>query len=179
MSQSNPYAPTAETMSADPFTTVPQSTELATLGERFLGALIDGVIQLVLIIPFSFGIGFAFAAAVGAEGVQTYQYAIEAAGALVGVGIFLALNGYLLASKGKTIGKVVMKTTIVHRDTEQLLPFWPLIGKRYAWLWACSLIPIVGGIIPLIDALLIFRSNRACLHDDIAKTKVIKDQIRA
>jgi hypothetical protein len=37
-----------------------------------------------------------------------------------------------------------------------------------------SLIPVAGNSIPMIDALMIFRENRHCLHDDFAGTKVIK-----
>ncbi len=91
----------------------------------------------------------------------------------IGLGVFVALHGYLLATRGQTIGKVVMKTKIVTESGEQL-PFAELYLKRYFILQAISLIPFVGMFVGIIDALFIFRSNRKCLHDDIAGTKVIK-----
>ena len=36
------------------------------------------------------------------------------------------------------------------------------------------MIPYIS-IILLIDVLMIFRANKACLHDDIANTKVVAD----
>jgi hypothetical protein len=43
---------------------------------------------------------------------------------------------------------------------------------------AIAMIPYVGNVIALIDVLMIFRTSRKCLHDDIAGTKVIVYQPR-
>ena len=40
-------------------------------------------------------------------------------------------------------------------------------------MWAISIIPVIGSLVGLIDALLIFRDNRRCLHDNIADTMVV------
>ncbi len=171
MNDVNPYSPTAE-VASDPFGYDASGQKLATRGERFLGALIDWIIQLILVLPLAIGLGIF----VGMQMSESRAASLiaELAGGVMGVVIFLAVNGYLLATQGRTVGKMVMKTRIVDRNTNQIQPFWPLILKRYSWLWLLTLIPIVGGIIPLIDALMIFRANIACLHDDVANTKVIK-----
>ena len=35
------------------------------------------------------------------------------------------------------------------------------------------MVPFVGGLVSLVDALLIFRDDRRCLHDEIADTIVV------
>ena len=36
------------------------------------------------------------------------------------------------------------------------------------------MIPVLGNLISLVDAILIFREEHNCLHDDIAKTRVVR-----
>ena len=98
----------------------------------------------------------------------------QVGGGILGIGGFLLINGYLLATQGRTVGKLVMKTRIVSRETGELVPFAPLVLKRYLWLWLLAMIPYIGGVVGLIDSVLIFRANHACLHDDFAGTRVIK-----
>ncbi|WP_161604291.1 RDD family protein [Roseiconus nitratireducens] len=171
MNDINPYAATTETIE-DPYG-YQGGSELATRGQRLLGAIIDGLIQMVIVVPLGIALGMVIAMTLG-DGMVT-QLVANVAGGILGFLVFLALNGYLLATQGKTIGKLAIKTRIVDRDTGQLVPFWPLIGKRYLWLWLIAPIPFFNFIVPLINVLLIFRENRACLHDDIAHTKVIAD----
>ena len=53
-----------------------------------------------------------------------------------------------------------------------------VVLKRNVSMQVLAMIPIVGNFIALIDALMIFRASRKCLHDDIAGTKVIVYQPR-
>ena len=85
----------------------------------------------------------------------------------------MLLNGYLLSTRGQTIGKLVVGTKIVDADTEQLVPLWPLFFKRFLLIQILSAIPLVGNFVGLADTLLIFRENKRCLHDDLANTKVV------
>ena len=39
--------------------------------------------------------------------------------------------------------------------------------------WVIASVPLVGSLYALVDALLIFRSSRKCLHDTIADTIVV------
>jgi hypothetical protein len=54
----------------------------------------------------------------------------------------------------------------------------PNLGRvvllRYAPMSVASLVPGVGGLLNLIDVLMIFGSERRCLHDRIAATKVVR-----
>jgi hypothetical protein len=46
--------------------------------------------------------------------------------------------------------------------------------KRFLVISMLGLVPRVGDWVGIVDVLMIFRKDRNCLHDDIAKTRVIK-----
>ena len=51
-----------------------------------------------------------------------------------------------------------------------LLPVWQIVP----WPWGLlGLVPLIGWLFALADALLIFRDSRKCLHDNIADTIVV------
>lgn len=149
------------------------SRPLATRGERFLGALIDGLIGT----PLVMGLAFAFAFVALEYDIDLESPEVELLstvfGFLLGAAIFLALHGYLLTTRGQTIGKLVMKTQIVSND-DRLLPLSRLVLRRYLPLWIVVSIPGVGNFFAFANALAIFRENRKCFHDDLAGTKVVK-----
>ncbi len=167
----NPYA--APTTQSDLQMHPGLDGPLASLGDRFVGAFIDGIILLLVIVPASIVIGIAVAAA----GMSADSWAFSLLTTLIGLPVmavaFLVINGHLLASRGQTVGKYLIKTQIVG-DDGKIQPLMPLFFKRYLSVWLLSSIPIIGGFISLIDALLVFRGSRKCLHDDIAGTHVIK-----
>jgi uncharacterized RDD family membrane protein YckC len=165
----NPYAPSLGP-SLLPEEQLGQG-ELATLGERFAGSLIDGIINLVVALPVGFAVGLGMGSAFGNGPVQ--NIVVQILGGVVGILLFLAVQGYFLATRSQTIGKMALGTKIV-TDDGGTLPFGELYAKRYLILQLVALIPFIGGFIGLVDAVMIFRSNRKCLHDDIAGTKVIK-----
>lgn len=150
-------------------------SELATLGTRFLGSIIDGLligalmlpILFVVVIPMIFGVTLAEA------GVLAYNPLYILIGFVLGQVIFLLIQGYLLANNGQTVGKLVLRTRIVDSETKQILPFGPLYLKRYFLPSLMYSIPMVGPFLSLINACLIFRGNRKCMHDEIAGTSVI------
>ncbi|MCU0707398.1 MAG: RDD family protein [Pirellula sp.] len=164
----NPYAPT---MSPAIREDASLDGELATRSERFAGAFIDGIINLIASLPLAFGVGMIVGATMGDTVVS--QLVAQVLGGMIGIGIFVAIQGYFLATRSQTIGKMAVKTKIVS-DSGQPLTFAELYFKRYLILQVASLVPFIGGFVGLADALAIFRANRKCLHDDIAGTKVIK-----
>ena len=50
-----------------------------------------------------------------------------------------------------------------------------VIFLRWLPVVLLGMIPFVGRVVGLVDALLIFRTERRCLHDNIADTIVITD----
>lgn len=92
---------------------------------------------------------------------------------LAGFIVFLVLHGYLLATRGQTIGKMLLHIRIVRSDgTKATLV--RLAGLRYFVNSVLALIPVVGWLYGLVDALMIFRESRKCVHDNLADTIVIK-----
>ena len=170
----NPYAAPREASIQDPQLFSAGEAQLATRSERFAGSFIDGIIA----IPFVFGLAFLMGAALVVFGLDPSGPAFEIISSFVGAAIFgivfLTINGYLLATKGQSVGKLIMKTQIVSDSTGTILPFGPLVLKRYIPLWAISALPIIGFWFGMANAVAIFRANRKCIHDDIAGTKVIK-----
>lgn len=145
---------------------------LAGRGERLGAALIDGVISLATFLPVAALTGyFGKVMEAARSGVQVSFLTTLGYGVL-GMVIFLLVQGYPLAKTGQTWGKKLLWIRIADLDGGQP-PFWRLIALRYLPTQAISLVPIVGGIYALVDALFIFRQDKRCLHDLIAGTRVV------
>ena len=50
-----------------------------------------------------------------------------------------------------------------------------ILGLRYVLVMLVAVIPFIGGLLGVIDFLFIFRSDRRCVHDLIAGTKVVSN----
>lgn len=152
----------------------PGELVLGGRGARLGAVLIDVVIALLavwivtLLTPWSPYRGATLAAAAGRPLAATLLLNV-----VFGFGLFVAVHGYLLATRGQTIGKLALGLRIVRTDGSRAT-FGRLIGLRYGVGNAVIAIPVVGGIYGLVDALLIFRNTRKCLHDNIADTIVVK-----
>lgn len=103
---------------------------------------------------------------------QRLSYGSTILYSILGIGIFLAINGYFLAKQGQTIGKIAVKTRIVDLNGN-ICPFAKMFVLRYVVLWAIHTIPIIGNIVGLVDVLFIFGKEKRCIHDYIAGTKVV------
>jgi uncharacterized RDD family membrane protein YckC len=144
-------------------------TQLAGRGARLAGAIIDGVILLGLwwvvglVTPWNiFSPKLAQAGVFALFGLQ-----------LLGLLLFAIVNGYLLMSRGQTVGKLLLGMRITRQDGSAAAP-GRVIGLRYGVGWLISAVPVVGMVYALVDCLLIFRADRRCLHDLIADTIVVK-----
>ncbi len=88
----------------------------------------------------------------------------------------------LLATRGQTIGKIIMKIRIVDAQTGEHPGWARLIFLRTIVNWLISgvlnAIPVVGqglgGLYFIIDSLFIFRADHRTIHDLIAGTRVDK-----
>lgn len=165
----NPYS--APQMSGD----VTKSTDdLADLGARLGGAIVDGLVMIPAVVAV-FAVVFSLYES-GVIGLED-EVADELIGSLIGTVIgalwFLLVNGYLLATRGQSIGKLAAGTRIVDAETNELVPLGRLFFRRFAAIQLILAIPFIGNLIGLVDVLMIFRENRRCLHDVFANTKVI------
>jgi uncharacterized RDD family membrane protein YckC len=147
---------------------------LASLGKRFWGSLIDAAIVTIPIIIIILVIVVTMEPNQNELEQMTIaqQYAIEAAFFFAYWLVFLLFNGYVLYTRGQTIGKVLMRTRIV--DLNGNIPqFGRVFFLRYLIPGFAMQIPCIGSIFGLIDCLFIFGAERRCVHDYIAGTKVI------
>lgn len=86
--------------------------------------------------------------------------------------LFAAVNGVLLARRGQTVGKALLGLRIVRPDGSAAT-LVRLLVVRYGVGYAVAVVP-VAQVYNFLDALLIFRASRRCLHDQIADTIVVK-----
>ena len=184
MSEENPYTPPVNQVEDPPIqSAVPSSHNYASLGARFLGKLIDVLIMIPL--GLVIGVGYALVSpptkvivvektsdlfSMGATG---YGYGETLLLAVLGIAAYIGIQWTFWASTGQSIGKKVMKTQVVNLDGSQASAK-TIALKRYAIMSLIGNVPVAGGLVSLIGVLLIFRRDRNCLHDDIAKTRVVK-----
>jgi uncharacterized RDD family membrane protein YckC len=167
--ENNPYAapaaPVADPVSADPG--VP-----AERTQRFSAALIDFAIALAYGLPLAWALG-----------IYEYTYhtprlpiphnLLYINGAIT-LAIFLLIHGYWLSKYGQTVGKRVVRIRIVDMASGDKPPFARLVLLRYLVIGVLGYIPVVGGLVTLVDVLFIFRQDRRCIHDLICGTRVVK-----
>lgn len=89
--------------------------------------------------------------------------------------VFFALNGYLLLRHGQTLGKRLLNIAIVDLNNQPVTVL-NLVLNRYLIQLAMIIIPFLN---PIDYLIMFFRRDRRCLHDLIAKTKVIDLRIKA
>ena len=158
----------------------PSSLALAGRSARLAAGFIDGAISAAVMSPFMYASGYL--ARVAAGGATPSE---KIAWTVLGGLVFMMIQGYLLATRGQTIGKMLMQIQIVDAETQRLLPFIRGAVYRYCWLLplvaVAAFIPghldgLVVGAASLLDASLIFGSGRRCLHDYIAGSIVVAYQ---
>jgi uncharacterized RDD family membrane protein YckC len=149
---------------------VPEATDglvLGSRGQRLLAAVIDVMVSLA---------AFFLARAVTPWDpfAETRDYfSLSLRDPAMGFVLFLLLNGYLLATQGRTIGKRLIGLRIVRSDGSPV-SFGRMIGLRYGVFSLLNVLPALGQLVGIVDSLCIFRASRRCLHDELADTVVIK-----
>jgi uncharacterized RDD family membrane protein YckC len=149
---------------------------LATRGRRLAGAVLDGLVCAVVIIPVGILVHWnPFDPTVQ----RNFQFGLL--GWLLGTACFLGINGYLLVHRGQTIAKKVLGMKIVRPDGGRVSAFRILVLRYGAYVLARFPYSLlfgvnlwIGGLLAWIDDLLIFRDSRRCLHDVIADTIVVR-----
>ena len=123
---------------------------LATRWNRLWGAIIDGIIAMVIMLPVMYMTGYwEKAMAQTATITEAIIYGV------FGLVLFAVLHGYLLATQGQTIGKKLVGTRIVSSTSNEILPFWKVFFIR------C--LPIsVAAQIPLAGQFLIIKKQKMC-----------------
>lgn len=165
---SNPYA----TSGLGGPVSEPINLRLADLGKRFLGALVDGGVGIVFMGP-----GYAMMTIGGILSEQNKNLVplifVGFALMLLGGIALLATQLYLLATRSQTIGKYFLKTQIVDFNTGVRSDFVQCFLLRSLLNGVIGAVPCLGMIYGIVDVCFIFREDKRCIHDLLAKTCVI------
>ena len=159
----NPYAsPRAD---AAPRHAASVKEVLASRSARLAAVMIDFVCALLITLPLLSAAIFVSAseqnAAVGGLGIMA---------SLAGLVVLGIVQASYIVREGQTIGKKVMKIRIVDHVDGQI-PHWTrVLGMRYLLNAALRQIPLYV----LVDVLFIFGAEQRCVHDYLARTKVIE-----
>ncbi len=166
--QSTYETPTAPSEEAG----TPNGPELAGRGRRLGAYLIDLIIAgIVLGVLAVLNLGISLEDL--ARDPMTQQ--MSTAGGIAYLVIFMVINGYLLVTKGQTLGKLALGIRIVDAVSNGAATAVKILGLRYVLVMLVGAIPIIGGLLGLIDFLFIFREDRRCVHDLLAGTKVVSN----
>jgi len=165
------------------FTAPVNTLELAGRGTRLGAAIIDRAIAALCSLPGFLLMGPAFVTLMlaASRGEEPNFEEIDAAGLLLGTLVAglgwlaqFAVQLWMLTTRGQSIGKRLLNIRIV------LFQDNGAPGFLHAWLLRnfvpgiISLVPYLGFVFVLVDALFIFTEQRRCIHDHIAGTKVVK-----
>ena len=175
--ETNPYAAPGAVVEDAPVNTDLQSRK-ATRWQRFWGAFIDSFIVGMFAWPLSmwwashYGINHAATAQLLEKLPFTGSTAMTVSAVLLL--LIVAINLNLLSKNGQTIGKRTVGTKLVRTDGSTV-EVWRVVVLRWLPLFVVRWIPFVGSLAGIADALVIFGSDKRCIHDYIADTIVITD----
>jgi uncharacterized RDD family membrane protein YckC len=170
----DPYAPPKTDVNAD---ALPPSGDvrLADRGTRLAAAIIDGLLYMCVLIPLIVAAIHTGAFNDASNRPSFYHLFVDSTLGLLSLAgwlALLALQAYLVATTGQSIAKRLFNIRIVKVDGSPA-GFTAGVLIRNWLIVILQQIPVVNMVLPWIDALLIFRQDRRCLHDLLAGTKVI------
>jgi uncharacterized RDD family membrane protein YckC len=142
--------------------------ELAKRSSRLAAAIVDGLCAAVPVLGLYIVFGFVLEVTTR----RGMPPGLELAGPLLAFLAFVCINAFFLRRNGQTLGKKLGGIRIASLDGN-VPGLAKVILVRYFPIWLVSLIPFVGSFLILIDLLFIFRSDRRCIHDWLAGTRVI------
>jgi len=176
----NPFAPPKAAV-AD----VPQSARppLASRGLRFLAMILDGIIANIFVyVPLAVVLALTAGAAAAATAFTTptqfwltliTSWSAALLAGFAGFAVWAVITIALVSRNGQTIAKRLFGMKVVRSDGSKAS-----LGRIF-WLrnvvnTIIMLIPLIGFLYFLVDALMIFGEQRQCVHDKIADTIVVQ-----
>lgn len=142
---------------------------LASRWARLGASIIDSIIMMFVVVPVMYFTGGFDGIMDGREPGFVYMFSMG----ILSFIVFFAINYRYLVANGQTIGKKVLEIKIV--DLNGNVPvFQPHLVIRYAVYLLPGQIPVVGQFFSLVNVLFIFGKEKRCIHDLVAKTKVVQ-----
>lgn len=175
--QPNPFAPPkAQVADVGAGTGV----DYAGRGLRLGAALLDGlffalIVYLPAVLMVMVTVGASAVRFQPGMGVLQLLAALSAGFVAGGIGLIVWawITIVLVSRHGQTLAKRLLGIKVVRRDGSRAS-----LGRIF-WLrnvvnTLIAMVPLVGGIYSLVDALMIFSDTRQCIHDRLADTIVIR-----
>lgn len=163
----NPYQPPTSTDFSGE--RAPAFDGSASRSSRLWASLIDGLLISVIVVPAQYfaGVYQDFPKISQPPFPQSLLWLVA------GIAITLAVQGRPLVRSAQTIGKKVMNIQIVNVSDGRPAPFERIVLWRLLPPMLVAQIPYVGGFLGMVNVLLIFRQDRRCGHDHLARTRVV------
>ncbi len=168
--QHNPYvAPSAAVVEQ----TAIDDDRLAGRGERLAASIVDTILMLAIVMPAMYFGGYFSEVMQAAQRGERISFLFQLAWGVGGFLVFVLVQGFPLATSAQTWGKRLLGIRIETMDARQP-PLATLLLRRYLPMQLVARIPLLGGLIAMVDSLMIFRADHRCGHDLIAGTRVVK-----
>ena len=160
---------------------VEDSPQLAGRGTRLGAVLLDGLVNVIGLGPGLIWMVMVFnshsmSGQMNGDAVDLVYFTQHLSGPLLAILlpllIILVVQTWLLCKQGQTLGKLWLKIRIVRTDGSKA-GFVHVLLLRSFVMQLLTAIPVVGGLLALVDPLLIFREDRRCIHDLLADTCVV------
>jgi uncharacterized RDD family membrane protein YckC len=148
---------------------VPGVLDLAGLSRRFRAVIVDGFAILVMAWVLMLGLGLvaALLSSAMSEGSEFVMLAVMLLFYPLMLGLPIVYEALMLRLRGQTLGKLMMGVRVVTPEGGELTwgQAWGRAGMR----------AVLGGCCALIDAVpAMFDKDKKCIHDMVAKTRVVK-----
>ena len=131
---------------------------LGSPGRRLIAKLIDRLVLALALAP---------GALVALLSASRLAALVVTVAALVFV---LGFEWWLIGRRGQSPGKYLLGLRIISSEGDEV-GFLRGVGQR---VWLMGLLGgVLAGVPLVLDPLFVFRADRRCLHDRLAKTKVI------
>lgn len=145
---------------------------------RFLGALVDGLLESLCWMPSSIAVMHAMTEMASEGGFRPEEFMTafwsSLGRSLPYLGALFLLQVVLLSVRSQSVGNILLRTRIVRVSDGQPGGFLRAFLLRGFLARLIRQVPFLGGIFWIVDSCFIFRDDRRCLHDLIAGTKVVK-----
>lgn len=168
--ENNPYAaPSAVVEDTQAFDGNNLEARKASRAQRFGAAFVDGLVLGLGTVPISFYIT--------QQMHLNRRTLFDVSGttlllAIVVLVILCTINYVLTSRNGQTIGKRALGIKTVRHDGSPVTVS-RVFFLRYLPITLIAMVPMIGGLVALVDACMIFGGEKRCLHDLIADTIVI------
>jgi len=158
------------------------ATDSASRWLRLPAALVDGLLKTLCYLPITVPLARAMVAQALSGEQRTFREIQQLTNDVVSahwlqalpfIGLLVAVQLGLLAWRGQSVGKLLLRLRIVRQDDGTAPGVFRAFVLRGSVPVVIEQIPVVGFVFWAVDSCFIFREDHRCLHDLFAGTKVV------